>query len=99
VTYGALRRRLASGLGGADRRRLGDRVPGVVVSHITVDFRRPLGRGDDVVVACELDAIGRASFRTRETVIAGGAVAVEAATTLEVARRALTAGERAALAT
>jgi acyl-CoA thioesterase FadM len=78
---------------------LGDRVPGVSVSHVTVDYRRPLGRGDDVVVACELDAIGRASFRTRETVIAGGAIAVEAATTLEIAGRALTGEERAALAT
>ena len=78
---------------------LGDRVPGVVVSHATVDFRRPLGRGDDVVVACELDAIGRASFRTRETVIAGGGVAVEAATTLETPGRALTSAEREALTT
>src|SRR3954471_10437412 len=78
---------------------LGDRLPGVVVSHVTVDYRRPLGRGDDVVVACELDAIGRASFRTRETVIAGGAIAVEAATTLETPGRALTSAERQALTT
>ncbi len=76
---------------------LGERLPGVVVAHVTVDFRRPLGRGDAPVVSCELDAIGRASFRTRETVTAGGAVAVEAATTLEVAGRALTAAEREAL--
>jgi len=78
---------------------LGDRVPGVIVSHVTVDYRRPLGRGDDVVVACELDAIGRASFRTRETVIAGGGVAVDAATTLETPGRALTSAEREALTT
>ena len=76
---------------------LGDRVPDVLVAHVTVDFRRPLGRGDAPVVSCELDAIGRASFRTRETVTAGGAVAVEAATTLESAGRALTAAEREAL--
>jgi acyl-CoA thioesterase FadM len=78
---------------------LGDRVPGVIVSHVTVDYRRPLGRGDDVVVACELDALGRSSFRTRETVIAGGGVAVDAATTLETPGRALTSAEREALTT
>jgi hypothetical protein len=52
-----------------------------------------------VVVACELDALGRASFRTRETVIAGGAIAVEAATTLETPGRAMTPAEREALTT
>jgi acyl-CoA thioesterase FadM len=67
---------------------------------VTVDFRRPLGRGDaPFAVSCTLDAVGRASFRTRETIAAaGGAVAVEAATTLEAPGRALTAAEREALA-
>ena len=41
-----------------------------------------------VVVTCALDAVGRASFRTRET-IATSRIAVEAATTLEVPGRAL----------
>jgi AcrR family transcriptional regulator/acyl-CoA thioesterase FadM len=79
---------------------LGDRVPEIAVSHVTVDFRRPLGRGDaPFAVSCTLDAVGRASFRTRETIAtAGGAVAVEAATTLEAPGRALTAAEREALA-
>jgi AcrR family transcriptional regulator/acyl-CoA thioesterase FadM len=77
---------------------LGERVPGVVVAHVTVNFHRPLVRGDEPVVTCALDALGRASFRTREAVTVGGAVAVEAATTLEVAGRALTDAEREALA-
>jgi hypothetical protein len=52
-----------------------------------------------VVVRCALDSVGRASFRTLETVATGdGVVAVEAATTLEVPGRALTADEREALA-
>ena len=41
---------------------------------------------------------GRASFRTRETVATDAGVGVEAATTLEVPGRALTADERAELA-
>src|SRR5690349_12782122 len=71
---------------------LADRVP-VTVSHVTIDYRRPLGRGDQPVVACSLDAVGRASFRTRETITIGDVVAVEAATTLETPGRALTADE------
>ena len=77
---------------------LGDRVPGVVVSHVTIDYRRPLGRDDEPVVSCTLDAVGRASFRTRETITVGGTIAVDAATTLETPRRALTDAEREALA-
>jgi acyl-CoA thioesterase FadM len=76
---------------------LSDRVPDAAVSHVTIDFRRSLGRDLDVVVTCSLDAVGRASFRTRETILAAGIVAVEAAATLEVAGRALTAAEREAL--
>ena len=34
----------------------------------SVDYRRPLGRGDRPLVSCTLDAVGRASFRTRETI-------------------------------
>ncbi len=46
---------------------------------------------DAVTVTCTLDAVGRASFRTRETVSTDErGVAVEAATTLEVPGRALT---------
>jgi acyl-CoA thioesterase FadM len=71
----------------------------VAVSHETIDYRRPLGRDDDPVVSCTLDAVGRASFRTRETITAGGVVAVEAATTLEPPGRALTSAEREALTT
>jgi len=51
-----------------------------------------------VTVTCTLDAVGRASFRTRETVSDGAGVGVEAATTLEVPGRALTAAEREELA-
>lgn len=76
---------------------LGDRVPEAVVTHVAVRYLRPLGR-DDVVVTCTLDSVGRASFRTRETVVTAGGVGVEAATTLEVPGRALTDGEREALA-
>ncbi len=72
---------------------LGDRVPDAVVTHVAVGYRRPLGR-EPVTVTCTLDTVGRASFRTRETVDTD---AVEAATTLEVPGRALTAGEREAL--
>jgi acyl-CoA thioesterase FadM len=72
---------------------LGDRVPDAVVTHVAVGYRRPLGR-EPVTVTCTLDTVGRASFRTRETVDAD---AVEAATTLEVPGRALTAAEREAL--
>jgi hypothetical protein len=56
-----------------------------------------LGR-DAVTVTCTLDAVGRASFRTRETVSTDEGMAVEAATTLEVPGRALTADERDELA-
>ena len=56
---------------------------GAVVTHVAVGYRRPLGRAP-VTVTCTLDAVGRASFRTRETVAAEDGVAVEAATTLEV---------------
>jgi AcrR family transcriptional regulator/acyl-CoA thioesterase FadM len=78
---------------------LGERVPEATVTHVAVGFRRSLSRADaPVTVSCGLDAVGRASFRTRETVVtAGGAAAVEAATTLAVAGRALTAAEREAL--
>ncbi len=82
----------------ARRAWLGDRLPEVIVAHVTIDYRRPLTRDDQPVVSCTLDAAGRASFRTRETITAGGEIAVEAATTLELAGRALTAGEREALA-
>jgi hypothetical protein len=58
---------------------------------------RPLGR-DAVTVTCTLDAVGRASLRTRETVATDAGVAVEAATTLETPGRALTAAEREELA-
>jgi len=47
-----------------------------------------------VTVTCTLDAVGRASFRTRETVTTDDGLAVEAATTLEVPGRALTEDER-----
>jgi AcrR family transcriptional regulator len=76
---------------------LRNRLRRATVSHVAIDYRRPLERDDDVVVACELDAVGRASFRTRETVWAGGVVVVAAATTLEIAGRALTGAEREAL--
>jgi hypothetical protein len=46
---------------------LGSRVPDAVVTHVSVGYRRPLGR-EAVSVTCSLDAVGRASFRTRETV-------------------------------
>jgi AcrR family transcriptional regulator len=72
---------------------LGERVPDAVVTHVAVGYRRPLGRSP-VTVTCTLDSVGRASFRTRETVEFG---AVEAATTLEVPGRALTPAEREAL--
>lgn len=75
---------------------LGDRVPDAVVTHVSVGYLRRLGR-DSVTVECTLDAVGRASFRTRETVATEAGVGVEAATTLEVPGRALTAAERAAL--
>jgi AcrR family transcriptional regulator len=76
----------------------GARVPDAVVTHVAVGYRRPLGR-EPVVVRCALDSVGRASFRTLETVATGdGVVAVEAATTLEVPGRALTGDEREALA-
>jgi AcrR family transcriptional regulator len=75
---------------------LGDRVPDAVVTHVAVGFLRPLGR-DPVTVTCTLDTVGRASFRTRESVATGDGVGVEAATTLEVPGRALTAAEREAL--
>jgi AcrR family transcriptional regulator/acyl-CoA thioesterase FadM len=73
---------------------LGDRVPEAVVTHVAVGYRRPLGR-EAVTVTCTLESVGRASFRTRETIDTD---AVEAATTLEVPGRALTADERERLA-
>ncbi|MBE2315494.1 TetR family transcriptional regulator C-terminal domain-containing protein [Solirubrobacter sp. CPCC 204708] len=76
---------------------LGGRVPEAVVTHVAVRYLRSLGR-DDVEVTCTLDTVGRASFRTRETVATADGVGVEAATTLEVPGRALTAEEREALA-
>ncbi|MDA0168282.1 TetR family transcriptional regulator C-terminal domain-containing protein [Solirubrobacter taibaiensis] len=76
---------------------LGDRVPEAVVTHVAVRYLRSLGR-DAVEVTCTLDTVGRASFRTRETVATADGVAVEAATTLEVPGRALTSDEREALA-
>ncbi len=76
---------------------LGDRVPDAVVSHVAVGYLRSLGR-EPVTVTCTLDTVGRASFRTRETVSTEAGLAVEAATTLEVPGRALTAAEREALA-
>ena len=72
---------------------LGSRVSDAVVTHVSVAYRHPLGR-DPVTVTCTLDAVGRASFRTRETVATEAGVAVEAATTLEVPGRALSAAER-----
>jgi hypothetical protein len=45
-------------------------------------------------VTCTLDTVGRASFRTRETVATEDGVGVEAATTLEVPGCALSAAER-----
>jgi acyl-CoA thioesterase FadM len=82
----------------ARRAWLGDRLPEVLVAHMTIDYLRPLGHDDQPVVSCTLDAVGRASFRTRETITTGGALAVEAATTSETPGRALTAAERDALA-
>jgi AcrR family transcriptional regulator len=76
---------------------LGSRVPEAVVTHVSVGYRRPLGR-EPVTVTCGLDTVGRASFRTRETVATEAGVAVEAATTLEVPGRALTVVEREELA-
>jgi AcrR family transcriptional regulator len=76
---------------------LDSRVPDAVVTHVAVGYRRPLER-DPVTVTCTLDAVGRASFRTRETVATDAGVGVEAATTLEVPGRALTAAEREELA-
>jgi acyl-CoA thioesterase FadM len=76
---------------------LGERLPEAVVTHVSVGYLRPLGR-TPVTVTCTLDAVGRASFRTRETVATAEGVAVEAATTLEVPGRALTAAEREELA-
>lgn len=76
---------------------LGERVPDAVVTHVSVGYLRPLGRAP-LTVTCALDVVGRASFRTRETVEAEGDVAVEAATTLEVPGRALTEAEREELA-
>ena len=76
---------------------LGDRLPDAIVSHVAVGYLRPLGR-EPVTVTCTLDTVGRASFRTRETVSTEAGVAVEAATTLEVPGRALSAAEREALA-
>lgn len=76
---------------------LDGRVPDAVVTHVSVGYLRPLGR-DPLTVSCTLDAVGRASFRTRETVATEEGAAVEAATTLEVPGRALTAAERAELA-
>ena len=76
---------------------LGDRVPDAVVSHVAVAYLRPLGR-EPVTVTCTLDTVGRASFRTRESVSTEAGPAVEAATTLAVPGRALTGAEREALA-
>lgn len=76
---------------------LGDRVPEAVVTHVAVRYLRPLGR-DEVTVTCALDSVGRASFRTRETIATADGVGVEGATTLETPGRALTADEREALA-
>ena len=76
---------------------LGSRVQDAIVTHVAVGYRRPLG-GDAVTVTCTLDAVGRASFRTRETVATDEGLAVEAATTLEVPGRTLTAAEREELA-
>ena len=67
------------------------------MNHVAVGYRRPLGRAP-VTVTCTLDAVGRVSFRTRETVADEDGVAVEAATTLEVPGRALTPDEREELA-
>jgi AcrR family transcriptional regulator/acyl-CoA thioesterase FadM len=75
---------------------LGARLPDAVVTHVAVGYRRPLGRAP-LTITCTLDAAGRASFRTRETVADEEGVAVEAATTLEVPGRALTPAERAEL--
>jgi AcrR family transcriptional regulator/acyl-CoA thioesterase FadM len=72
---------------------LGPRLPDAVVTHVSVGYLRPLGRAP-VTVSCTLDAVGRATFRTRETVADDAGAAVEAATTLEVPGRALTAAER-----
>jgi AcrR family transcriptional regulator len=72
---------------------LGARVPDAIVTHVAVGYLRPLGR-DPVTVTCTLDAVGRASFRTRETVETDEGLAVEAATTLEPPGRALTDAER-----
>ena len=67
------------------------------MTHVAVGYRRPLER-DPVTVTCTLDAVGRASFRTREAVSTDeDGVAVEAATTLEVPGRALSSAEREAL--
>ncbi len=71
---------------------LAGRVPDVVVTHVAVSYRRPLGRAT-VAVTCTLDSLGRASFRTRETI----GDAVEAATTLAVPGRPLTPAEQEAL--
>ncbi|MDA0162063.1 TetR family transcriptional regulator C-terminal domain-containing protein [Solirubrobacter ginsenosidimutans] len=76
---------------------LGERVPDAVVTHVSVAYRRPLGR-DAVTLTCTLDTVGRVTFRTRETVATDAGVAVEAATTLEVPGRALTGAEREELA-
>jgi acyl-CoA thioesterase FadM len=76
---------------------LADRVPDAVVTHVTVAYHRPLGR-DPVTVTCTLDSVGRATFRTRETIATDEDVAVEAATTLAVSGRELSAAEREALA-
>jgi AcrR family transcriptional regulator len=76
---------------------LAGRVP-VSVAHVSIDYRRPIARDDSPLVTCALDAVGRASFRTRETIAIGDVVAVEAATTLETPGRALTTQEREALA-
>jgi AcrR family transcriptional regulator/acyl-CoA thioesterase FadM len=74
---------------------LAHRLPDAVVTHVSVAYRRPLGRAP-VTVTCTLDAVGRASFRTRETASDDTGAAVEAATTLEVPGRAPPPPPRAA---
>jgi len=97
LTSGDLTRDLVAARPGARVFHLGpERDAGIFEGSIA--YRRPLGREEAVTVTCTLDSVGRASFRTRETVSDEAGIAVEAATTLEVPGRALHSGEREGLA-
>lgn len=56
--------------------------PGIVIANLEIDYVRPIGLDDDVVVAVRVPRVGEKSFTFEYEVQAGGEVAATGETTV-----------------